>query len=203
MALMQFAMLARCGKMKEAPIKAFASPVAWRAWLEKNHTKPAGIWIIFYKKTSGKKSISYAQALDEALCFGWIDGQSKGIDEASWKQRFTPRRTKSIWSKRNRENVARLIKKKRMTPAGLKEIAAAKKDGRWETAYDSPKTMDVPADFLRELRRDPGAYAFYKTLNRANIYAIGWRLQTAKKPETRTRRMEALLSMLKAGKKFH
>jgi uncharacterized protein YdeI (YjbR/CyaY-like superfamily) len=190
-------------KMKEAPIKAFATPVAWRAWLEKNHTKPAGIWIIFYKKTSGKKSISYAQALDEALCFGWIDGQSKGIDEASWKQRFTPRRTKSIWSKRNREHVARLIKEKRMTPAGLKEIAAAKQDGRWESAYDSPKTMDVPADFLRELRRDPGAYAFYETLNRASIYAIAWRLQTAKKPETRMRRMEALLSMLKAGKKFH
>src|SRR5262245_10211903 len=102
MALMQFAMLARCGKMKEAPIKAFASPVVWRAWLEKNHTKHAGIWIILYKKTTDKKSISYAPALDEALCFGGSDGQSNGIDEASWKQRFTPRRTKSIWSKRNR-----------------------------------------------------------------------------------------------------
>ena len=149
------------------------------------------------------KSITYAEALDEALCFGWIDGQLKTCDTKSWLQKFTPRRSKSIWSKRNREHVARLIKEKRMTAAGLKEIELAKKDGRWEGAYDSPKNMQVPADFLRELKKDKNAYAFFQTLNKANTSAIAWRLQTAKKPETREKRMQAVLQMLGQGKKLH
>lgn len=188
---------------QQASIKSFATPAAWRAWLAKNHGRPEGVWLRFFKKGSGKKSLTYAEALDEALCFGWIDGQSKGIDATSWQQRFTPRRAKSMWSKRNREHVARLIKEKRMATAGLKEIAAAKADGRWESAYDSPKNMQVPPDFIRELKKDSRTYAFFQTLNKANMYAIAWRLQTAKKPETRARRKDALLQMLRAGKKLH
>ena len=183
--------------------QSFKTPREWRSWLTKHHAKPEGIWLRFFKKASGVKSITYAEALDEALCFGWIDGQLKTYDTKSWLQKFTPRRSKSIWSKRNREHIARLIKEKRMTAAGLKEIELAKKDGRWEGAYDSPKNMQVPADFLRELKKDKNAYAFFQTLNKANTYAIAWRLQTAKKPETREKRMQALLQMLGQGKKLH
>jgi len=182
---------------------SFKTPKEWRRWLTKHHAKPEGIWLRFFKKASGVKSITYAEALDEALCFGWIDGQVKKYDAESWVQRFTPRRSKSIWSKRNREHVARLIKDKRMTAAGLNEVERAKQDGRWDRAYDSPKHMQVPADFLRELRKDKHAYAFFQTLNKANTYAIAWRLQTAKKPATRERRMQALLQMLRQGNKLH
>lgn len=175
----------------------------WRSWLVKNHADSNGVWLQFYKKASGKKSFAYAEALDEALCFGWIDSQVKTHDADSYKQKFTPRRKKSIWSKRNKVHVARLTKEKRMTPAGLTEVEAAKKDGRWDDAYDSPSAMSVPDYFLKELKRDKKAYAFFKTLNKANTYAIAWRLQTAKKPETRAARMEKLLSMLKRGEKLH
>ncbi len=188
---------------KELPIKAFTTSEKWNAWLLKNHSTSNGIWVKLYKKDSGKKGMTRAEALDEALCFGWIDGQSKSGDDKYWIQKFTPRRAKSLWSKINREHVARLIKEKRMQPAGLKEIEEAKKDGRWEQAYDSPKNMEVPADFLKELKKDKKAYEFYKTLNKTNLYAIGWRLQTAKKPETRERRMKTLLEMMKDGKKIH
>jgi len=183
--------------------QSFETAREWRSWLRKHHAAPDGIWLRFFKKASGVKSITYAEALDEALCFGWIDGQARPCDSESWLQRFTPRRSKSIWSKRNREHTARLIKEKRMTAAGLKEIERAKQDGRWESAYDSPKDMKVPADFLRELKKDKTAYAFFKTLSKANTYAIAWRLQTAKKPETRDKRREALLQMLGQGKKLH
>lgn len=193
--------------MKKSPskelIKLFKTPEAWRAWLTKNHSKSDGIKLQFYKKDSGKKSINYAQALDEALCFGWIDSQVNKYDADSYIQRFTPRRTRSMWSKRNREHVARLINEKKMTSAGLKEIELAKTDGRWESAYDSPKNMKVPADFLKELKKNKKAYAFYQTLNKTNIYAIAWRLQTAKKPETREKRFKALLSMLAKENKIH
>lgn len=193
--------------MKKSPskelIKLFKTPEAWRAWLTKNHSKSDGIKLQFYKKDSGKKSINYAQALDEALCFGWIDSQVNKYDADSYIQRFTPRRSRSMWSKRNREHVARLISEKKITPAGLKEIELAKTDGRWESAYDSPKNMKVPADFLKELKKNKKAYAFYQTLNKTNIYAIAWRLQTAKKPETREKRFKALLSMLAKENKIH
>jgi uncharacterized protein YdeI (YjbR/CyaY-like superfamily) len=156
-----------------------------------------------FKKDSGKTTGTHDAAIDEALCFGWFDGQADKYDENSWLQKFTPRRPKSLWSKRNRERVARLIKKKRMQPAGLKEVEAAKKDGRWNQAYDSPKNMEVPADFLNELKKNKKAYEFFKTLNKANTFAIGWRLQTAKKPETREKRMKAILGMLQKGEKLH
>ena len=183
--------------------QSFKTPTEWRKWLTKHHAKPEGIWLRFFKKASGAKSITYAEALDEALCFGWIDGQLKKYDSESWVQKFTPRRSKSVWSKRNREHVARLIKEKRMTAAGLKAVAIAKQDGSWERAYDSPKNMQVPPDFLRALRKDKNAYAFFQTLNKANTYAIAWRLHTARKPETRERRMQALLEMLGQGKPLH
>lgn len=185
------------------PVKSFATQQKWREWLQKNHQKSAGIWLRIYKKNSRKRAVTYDEALDEALCFGWIDGQMKSFDESSYIQKFTPRRPKSTWSKRNREHVARLIKAKRMMPAGLREVKSAKKDGRWSAAYDSSKTMSLPTDFIQALKRDKKAYAFFKTLNKANTYAIAWRLQTATKPETRARRMQNLLEMLAGGKKLH
>lgn len=185
------------------PAKAFKTPEEWRQWLLKNHAASGGLWLRIYKKGSGKKTITYAEALDEALSYGWIDGLKAGYDAESFLQKFTPRRPKSMWSKRNREHALRLIKEKRMASAGRKEIEAAKKDGRWKRAYDAASTMEIPADFLEELKKDKGAYAFFNTLNRANRYAIAWRLQTASKPETRARRMEALLARLKRREKLH
>lgn len=184
-------------------VQAFASAAAWRAWLKKHHASKDGVWVRFYKKGSKKTTITYAEALDEALCYGWIDSQVKKYDAESYIQKFTPRGSKSIWSKRNREHIARLIKEKRMMPAGKREVDAAKRDGRWDGAYDAPSTMQVPADFLKALKKDKKAYAFFRTLNKANTYAIAWRLQTAKKPLTRARRMEALLTMLVQRKKLH
>ena len=184
-------------------IKSFKTPREWRDWLANNHARSDGIWLRIYKKDSGEETIIYAEALDEALCYGWIDGQKRGHDAQSFLQKFTPRRPKSVWSKRNREHIARLIREKRMTPAGLAQVEAAKRDGRWDKAYDASSTMTVPEDFLKELKRDKDAYKFFKTLNRANTYAIAWRLQTAKKPETRERRKKMLLAMLSERKKLH
>jgi uncharacterized protein YdeI (YjbR/CyaY-like superfamily) len=190
-------------RVKEQLIISCATAQQWRAWLADNHASSSGIRLRISKKASGQKSVSYDEALDEALCFGWIDGQKSSYDEKSWIQKFSPRRPKSLWSKRNREHVARLIRENRMKPAGLKQVEAAKTDGRWDGAYDSPKNMIVPADFLKELRKDRKSHAFFKTLNKANMYSIAWRLQTAKKPETRTKRMKAILCMLAQGRKFH
>jgi len=169
-----------------------------------NHAKSNnGIWLRIFNKDSDEATITYDEALDEALCFGWIDGQKKKYDEKSWLQKFTPRRSKSIWSKRNKTRVAQLIEEKRMQPSGLKEIETAKRDGRWDKAYDSPSQMKSPADFLAILKKDQQAYDFFKTLNKANTYAIAWRLQTAKKPETREKRMQILLKMMKNRQKLH
>ncbi len=137
------------------------------------------------------------------MCYGWIDGQLKKCDEKSWLQKFTPRRARSIWSKRNADRATKLIKLKKMKPAGLKEIENAKSDGRWEKAYESPKDMTIPGDFLKRLSKDKKAQKFFETLNRANKYAISWRLQTAKKPETREKRMINILDMLSKEEKFH
>lgn len=188
---------------KKPATKAFVTCQGWRKWLRAHHATSDGIWLRIFKKNSGVESVSYAEALDEALCFGWIDGQKNKYDDTSWLQRFTPRRPKSVWSKRNREHVERLIQEKRMTPAGLAKVDAAKKDGRWDEAYDAQSTMAVPRDFLSELEKDEDAFAFFKTLNRSNTYAIAWRLQNAKKPETRERRKAQLLALMKNGKKLH
>jgi uncharacterized protein YdeI (YjbR/CyaY-like superfamily) len=188
---------------KEYPIIAFENPLAFEQWLAEHHAVENGIWLRFYKKDSGVATITYAQALDEALCYGWIDGQAKKYDDTSWLQKFTPRRPRSIWSKRNREYVERLIKAGKMQTAGLRQIEVAKADGRWDKAYDSPSNMEVPEDFLQALAKNEKANAFFETLNKTNTYAIAWRLQTAKRPETRERRMNAILEMLAKGEKFH
>jgi uncharacterized protein YdeI (YjbR/CyaY-like superfamily) len=190
-------------KSAELKIMPFKTAKTFGIWLKKNHVASPGIWIQFFKKGSGVKTITYAEALDEALCYGWIDSQAKSFDDKSYLQRFGPRKPKSIWSKTNRLHVARLGKEGRMTPAGLAHVASAKADGRWEGAYDSPKNMTVPDDLLKALAKHKKAEHFFKSLNKANVYAIAWRLQTAKKPETRKKRMDLILAMLKKGQKFH
>ena len=184
-------------------IAAFSSAKELERWLAKNHAKSTGIWLRFFKKNSGVPSVSYHEALDAAICFGWIDGQLKKYDEESWLRKFTPRRPKSVWSKRNREHAERLIRAGKMQTAGLQEVEAAKQDGRWTAAYDSASKMEIPDDFLKELAKNKRAKAFFETLNRANVYAIVWRLQTAKKPETRQRRLATILAMLAKEQKFH
>jgi uncharacterized protein YdeI (YjbR/CyaY-like superfamily) len=181
----------------------FKSPLEFRSWLEKNHAGQDGIWLRIFKKASAEKSITYAEALDQALCYGWIDGQKQPHDEHSWLQKFTPRRAKSGWSKVNTAHVERLIKAGQMARAGLEAVEAAKADGRWQAAYDSPRNAAPPADFLKALDKDKKAKAFFETFNRANVYAIVYRLQTAKKPETREKRMKMILEMLERGEKFH
>jgi uncharacterized protein YdeI (YjbR/CyaY-like superfamily) len=187
----------------DLPVIPFASPEVWEQWLEDNHTAANGIWIQFYKKGSGIASVTYAEALDIALCYGWIDAQLKSIDELSYKQHFTPRRPRSIWSKRNIEHIARLTNEGRMKAAGIKQVAAAKADGRWEQAYDSPGNMILPDDFVAELSKNKSASGFYDSLNKTNKYAICWRIQTAKKPETREKRIKEILDMLDRKEKFH
>jgi uncharacterized protein YdeI (YjbR/CyaY-like superfamily) len=188
---------------KDHKIIFFKSGKEWRKWLDKNHHVSPGIWMRFYKKNSVVVSVKYQEALIEALCFGWIDGQAKSLDEDSYLQKFTPRRPKSMWSKRNIEIVTNLESEGLMKPAGLKAVQAAKEDGRWESAYDSPSKMTFPDDFLSKLKKNKKMHAFFESLNKTNKYAIAWRLQTAKKPETRERRMKLILEMLKKGEKFH
>jgi len=182
---------------------AFKSAAAFRRWLAANHAKVDGLWLHFHKKDSGQPTITRAEALDQALCYGWIDGQAKPCDAQSWLQKFTPRRARSGWSKMSTQHADRLIKSRKMTPAGLQAIAAAKADGRWHAAYDSPRNAAPPKDFLDLLSKNKKAKAFFETLNRANLYAIVYRLQTAKKPETRERRLQNILAMLARGEKFH
>lgn len=186
-----------------AEILAFNSSNEWERWLAKNHHRSLGIWLRFYKKDSDVPSVSYNDALDEALCYGWIDGQLKPYDGKSWLRKFTPRRKRSLWSKRNIEHVHRLLITGRMRPAGLQEVNAAKADGRWKKAYDPGSRMEMPADFLRRLSKNKIAKENFETLNKVNMYAIAWRLQTAKKLETREKRINSILIMLAKGEKFH
>jgi len=187
----------------ELPILFFETAEAWRNWLELNPDNVTGVWLRFYKKGSGTPSINYALALDEALCYGWIDGQALKYDDVSYLQRFTPRRAKSIWSKINIEHISRLEREGKMTPRGWKEVEAAKADGRWAQAYDSPANATIPDDFLQELSNNKQALAFFESLNKTNKFAIIWRLQTAKKPETREKRKKTIIEMLIRGEKFY
>lgn len=189
--------------MIEPNILSFESPKAWREWLSKNYTLEEGLWLRMYKKASGVKTVTYAQALDEALCYGWIDGQMRSYDELSYIQKFTPRRSKSMWSKKNRDNVERLIAAGKMRQPGLDQINAAKTDGRWDAAYDAPSTMTVPPDFASALDRSSKAKEFFATLNKSNTYAILWRIATAKKSETRTKRIQDCIKKLENEEKFH
>ena len=184
-------------------IQSFPSALEFRSWLEEHHAQSNGLLLRIYKKDSGIATVTYTEALDQALCFGWIDGQKLPVDEKSWVQKFTPRRPKSSWSKKNTEHVARLMKAGAMTAAGLKQIEAAKADGRWKAAYDSQSNTSVPKEFLNALARNKKASAFYKTLNKTNLYSIAYRLQTAKRPETKIKRIKSIVEMLARGETFH
>ena len=185
------------------PTKKFASAKAWETWLAKNYNKSNGVWLMFSKKNADKPTVTYAEALDVTLCYGWIDGQKNSYDEQYWMQKFVPRQAKSIWSKKNIEHTERLIKEGRMQPAGLKAIEAAKANGTWKKAYDAQSEMMIPEDFLKALRKNKKANAFFKTLNRTNLFSIAFRLQTAKKEETRQKRITKIIDMLEREEKFH
>jgi uncharacterized protein YdeI (YjbR/CyaY-like superfamily) len=175
----------------------------FRDWLTQNHDKETEVWIGMWKKASGKTGMTYKEALDEALCFGWIDGLVNKYDEESYMQRFSPRRSKSVWSKINVGNIERLIKEGKMMPSGLKTVKDAKKDGRWDAAYASPKDAKPSREFIELLSKNKKAEEFFKTLNKTNTYAILWRIETAKKQETKEKRMKEIIEMLEKGEKFH
>ncbi len=175
----------------------------WAAWLDEHHGTSPGVWLRLAKKASGLQSVSYDEALEVALCYGWIDGQKKSYDDASWLQKFTPRGAKSIWSKINRAKAEALMASGRMQPAGLKAVESAKQDGRWEAAYDSPRSATVPDDFQAALDQNAEAKAFFATLNSANRYAILFRIQTAKKAETRAKRIQEFIRMLEQHEKLY
>ena len=185
------------------PKMPFASPAEWEEWLEDNHGVGKGVWIKMAKKDAAIESVRYPEVLESALCFGWIDGRREALDERYFLQRFTPRRPRSKWSRINREKVERLIADGRVRPAGLAEVERAKADGRWEAAYEGQRNSAVPEDLQRELDARPKAKAFFAELNSQNRYAILYRLQEAKKPETRARRLEKFVAMLEAGETIY
>jgi len=187
----------------DLPILLFASPAELEAWLDDNHAAAPGVWLKIAKKGSGGESVTYAEALELALCFGWIDSQKRGFDERHFLQRFTPRRPRGKWSRINREKAEGLIAAEAMRPTGLAEVEAAKADGRWEAAYAGQRTAVVPADLQRELDGNEAAREFFATLDSANRYAILYRLEEAKKPETRARRLRKFVGMLERGEKIH
>jgi len=190
--------------MPDLPIEHFADAAAWERWLER-HAESIGIWLKIAKKDAGIPSVTYAEALDVALCHGWIDGQKKGFDGDFFLQRFTPRRARSTWSKINVAKIETLTAAGRMRPAGVREVEAAKADGRWDAAYDGAKSMEVPAELAQALAlaRHRKAKAFFDTLDKTNRYAVCWRVQTAVKPETKRARVEKLVAMLARGEKIH
>jgi uncharacterized protein YdeI (YjbR/CyaY-like superfamily) len=185
------------------PRIAFASQAGWEEWLEDNHAASAGVWIKMAKKDAGIDSVSYPGVLESALCFGWIDGRREALDKRYFLQRFTPRRSRSRWSRINREKAERLIAAGRMRAAGLAEVERARADGRWEAAYEGQKSSTVPDDLQRELDARPKARAFFAELNAQNRYAILYRLQDAKQPQTRARRLAKFVAMLEAGETIH
>jgi uncharacterized protein YdeI (YjbR/CyaY-like superfamily) len=188
---------------QDYPLKEFKTSRSFETWLSRNHAKAEGIRIKFGKKGSDIRSISYAEALAVALCYGWIDSQSKSIDERWYWRRFTPRRARSVWSKRNRDIVARLIEDGRMESAGQAEIDRAKTDGRWDAAYDSPANAKVPSDLASALRKSPSAKRFFESLDAQNRYAILHRLMTARQPDTRAKRLATFIEMLREGRKLY
>ncbi|MFC7218671.1 YdeI family protein [Streptomyces polyrhachis] len=181
----------------------FESAEDFEAWLAENHAVSAGIWLRLRKKEAGVAALDYGQALDVALCFGWIDSQKAAYDERWWLQRFTPRTARSTWSKVNRDKVAALTAQGRMRAAGQAEVDRARADGRWEAAYDGSRTAVVPDDLAAALAAEPKAAAFFETLDRQNRYAVLYRVQEAKRAETRARRIEKYVGMLARGEKVH
>jgi uncharacterized protein YdeI (YjbR/CyaY-like superfamily) len=188
---------------QELPVVLFENPQSWGAWLDEHHAASPGVWLRLAKKGAPLTSVSYAEALDEALRYGWIDSQKKSYDEHSWLQKFGPRGPKSLWSKINRDKIAALVAAGRMMPAGTRAVESARADGRWDAAYDSQSNATVPDDFQAALDANPAARDFFATLNGANRYAVLFRIQTAKKPETRAHRIETLVAMLEKGEKIH
>lgn len=187
----------------DLPILTFEQPKDWATWLDENHDAASGVWLRLAKKASGIPSVSYGESLEVALCYGWIDGQKKSYDDNWWLQKFTPRGEKSIWSKINREKALELIKAGKMTPAGLKAVELARRDGRWDGAYDSPRTATVPGDFQAELDGNARAKSFFATLDSRNRYAILFRIQSAKKAETRKKRIQQFIEMLEKHEKLY
>ena len=188
---------------KELPVKRFASRRAWEAWLETNHDSAPGLWLEFARKDSGLPTVSHAEALEVALCYGWIDGQAASVDGRRFRQRFTPRRARSKWSQINCASVERLHAQGRLAPAGVREMEAARRDGRWQAAYASPRTMTVPDDLRAQLEARPRARRFFEQLDSRNRYAILYRLQDAKRADTRERRLQKFVRMLEAGETLH
>ncbi len=185
------------------PIMSFETQQGWEVWLKENHAETKGIWLKIAKKEARTPSVSYAEALDSALCYGWIDGQKAAFDDKYWLQKFTPRTAKSIWSKVNCGKAEALIAEGRMQPAGLLQVELAKSDGRWERAYESQSKITIPDDFQSALDNDPKARDFFNTLDSANRYAFLFRIQAAKKPETRSAKIQKFVEMLHHQKKLH
>jgi uncharacterized protein YdeI (YjbR/CyaY-like superfamily) len=188
---------------RKDPIVSFASALAWEQWLEEHHLTVAAVWLKLPKKGSPTPGPSYAEALEVAICFGWIDGQKASHDSEAWLQRFTPRGPRSKWSQINREKATGLIAEGKMRPAGRDQVELAKSDGRWEAAYEPQSTAKIPEDLKAELERSPQAAAFFATLNRVNRYAILYRIHDAKRPETRAKRIRTFVEMLERGEKIH
>lgn len=184
------------------PQRLFESHAAWELWLSGNHLDPVGVWLQIAKKTSPTPSVTYDQALDAALCYGWIDGQRRSLDAHFFLQRFTPRRKGSVWSRRNVDKVAALAAAGKMQPSGEAEVAAAKKDGRWERAYAGSSKIEVPADFAAALEKEKGAKRFFDGLGKTERYRFLWRIETAKRPETRKRKIAEFVALLKEHKKL-
>jgi uncharacterized protein YdeI (YjbR/CyaY-like superfamily) len=185
------------------PVRLFATQAEWAAWLKENHRGSQGLWLRLAKKGAGLRSVKYGEALEIALCYGWIDGQKRGESEQAWLQRFLPRSAKSIWSKINRDKANALIAAGRMKPAGLEAVERARNDGRWDAAYDSPKTARVPQDFQGALDARPRAREFFQSLDGANRYALLFRIQTVKKAETRARKIREFVEMLERRERIH
>jgi uncharacterized protein YdeI (YjbR/CyaY-like superfamily) len=187
----------------ELPVIPFKSQADWEAWLEENHEDAAGLWLKFAKKGSSTNSVTYAEAVDSALCYGWIDSQKASYNEQFWLQRFTPRRPRSKWSKTNREKASELIEQGKMKPAGQREVERAQGDGRWEAAYSSQSNTTMPDDLQKKLAENPRAEAFFATLDSRNRYAILYQIQDAKRSETRARRIDKYVAMLNEQKMIY
>lgn len=183
----------------DLPTRAFRSAGAFRTWLHREHARSSGLWLKLAKKGTGRATVTYSEALEVALCYGWIDGQRAAYDETWFLQRFTPRRARSPWSLTNRDTASRLVDAGLMQPAGLAQIEGAKADGRWDAAYAGSRSIEVPADFQAALDADPVARERFASINRTNRFAILYRIHDAKRPETRAARIEKFVAMLAAG----
>ena len=188
---------------QDLPILEFASQQDWEQWLDAHHATSQGLWLKIAKKRARTTTVSYPEALESALCYGWIDGQKASCDEQFWLQRFTPRGRKSKWSRLNRDKATELLQQGRMRPAGIAQVEQARQDGRWDAAYEPQRTATVPDDLQRELDRRPSARAFFNALDRSNRYAILYRLQDARRPETPARRLAQIVAMLEEHERFH